>query len=444
MFRRVLVANRGEVAARVVRTCRRMGIEPVVLASEPDARAAWLQGPEAPEVALLEGAAPRDTYLDMDKVIAAARAHRCAALHPGWGFLAENALFAARCASEGVRFIGPSPAAMRRLGNKIASRRTMKAGGVPVLPGSEGVVGLAEARAIAEEAGWPVLLKARSGGGGRGMRRVWREEELAEAFAQATAESEACFGDGGLFVEKFVEAGRHIEFQVMGDQHGNIHVLGERECSVQRRHQKLIEESPSPAVTDGVRAEMVAAIRRACLAAGYFNAGTVEMLQDERGRLWFLEMNNRLQVEHPVTEMVTGLDLVELQLRAAAMERIDLEVRPQGHAIECRINAEDPEQDFRPAPGRVHRLRFPSGEGVRVETYLTEGDSIPPQYDSMIAKLIVHAPDRAAAIAKMEAALAETAVEGVPTTIGLHRRVLADERFRAGNYDTRLLSMMGI
>lgn len=436
MFRRLLVANRGEVAARVVRTCRKLGIEPVVLASDADASAQWLADVE---VARLSGSAPRETYLNMDAVLAAAKQHRCSALHPGWGFLAENALFATRCASEGIRFVGPSPAAMRRLGNKVASRRTMKASGVPVLPGSEGVVTLEEAASIAEMAGYPVLLKARSGGGGRGMRRVYAPDQLAAAFAQASAESEAAFGDGALFVEKLVEAGRHIEFQVMGDHHGHLTVLGERECSIQRRHQKLLEESPSPAVNNATRAALTAAIERACLAAGYANAGTVEMLRDPAGNLFFLEMNNRLQVEHPVTEMVTGLDLVELQLRVAANEVVKPAVKPQGHAIEVRINAEDPDQDFRPAPGRVRRLEFPSGEGIRVETHLRSGDSIPPNYDSMVAKLIVHAADRPSAIQRMLEALSQTVIEGVPTTIPLHKKILADPRFCSGDYDTRFL-----
>lgn len=417
-----------------------MGITPVVLASEPDAKAQWLLDME---VALLPGAAPRDTYLNMDAILALARQFRCSALHPGWGFLSENALFAARCASEGIQFVGPSPAAMRRLGNKISSRRTMSAAGVPILPGSEGVVAsVAEAALIAEKAGYPVLLKARSGGGGRGMRRVYQPEELQGAWNAATAEAESGFGDGALFIEKLVEASRHIEFQVLGDHHGNLTVLGERECSVQRRHQKLIEESPSPGVSPETRAQMQAVIQKACQAAGYASAGTVEMLRDPEGHLYFLEMNNRLQVEHPVTEMVTGLDIVELQLRAAANEIVVPQVQPQGHAIECRINAEDPDNDFRPAPGKVHRLSFPSGEGIRIETHLREGDHIPPQYDSMVAKMIVWGPDRATAIARMDAALSATVIEGVPTTIGLHRRVLADARFRSGNYDTRLLTQL--
>ncbi len=438
MFRRLLVANRGEVAARVVRTCRRMGITPVVLASDADASAQWLA---EVEVARLPGSAPRDTYLDMDAVIAAAKKHACAALHPGWGFLAENALFATRCASEGIRFVGPSPAAMRRLGNKVASRRTMRSGGVPVLPGSEGIVSLEEARIMAAEAGYPVLLKARSGGGGRGMRRVYHPDELEAAYAQASAESEAAFGDGGLFVEKYVEAGRHIEFQVMADNFGNVTVLGERECSIQRRHQKLLEESPSPVLDDATRAMLTEAIQRACRNAGYANAGTVEMLRAPDGGLYFLEMNNRLQVEHPVTEMVTGLDLVELQLRVACNEVVKPDFVRRGHAIECRINAEDPEKDFRPAPGTVHRLSFPTGEGIRVETHLREGDTIPPNYDSMVAKLVVHAENRPAAIARMEAALGATRIEGVPTTIALHRKILADPRFLSGDYDTRFLGL---
>jgi acetyl-CoA carboxylase biotin carboxylase subunit len=441
MFRRILVANRGEVAARICRTACRLGIQTVVLASEADAGAAWLlDAALVSEVAFLSGVKPKDTYLNQDRILELARHHQCSALHPGWGFLAENALFATRCASYGIRFIGPPPAAMHRLGNKVASRKTMKAGGVPVLPGSEGVVSLEEARAVANNAGYPVLLKARSGGGGRGMRRVYAEAELESAFAQATAESEAAFGDSGLFVEKYVPAGRHIEFQVMADSYGNVAVLGERECSVQRRHQKLVEESPSVAVSDSLRQQLSEAIIQAVRAAGYTNAGTVEMLMDPEKNLYFLEMNNRLQVEHPVTEAITGLDLVELQLRVACNEKLPeavLQAPRKGHAIECRINAEDPDQDFKPAPGRVSRLVLP--DGVRVETHLREGDLIPPHYDSMVAKLIAWGESRTEAIEKMKRALSSMVVEGVPTTLTLHQKILNDPRFISGNYDTRLL-----
>jgi acetyl-CoA carboxylase biotin carboxylase subunit len=432
VFRRVFIANRGEVAERVARTCRRMGITPVVAVADPDAEARWL---EEVEVARIGG--PR-AYLDPDAIITAARASRCSALHPGWGFLSENALFAARLEQARVRFVGPSPSAIRRMGDKAVAKATMKALGLPLIPGSDGPVPDVEAALrVADAVGYPVLLKARSGGGGRGMRRVGAPEAMAEAFAEASAEAQSAFGDAVLYLEKLIVSGRHIEFQVLGDRHGNVVHLGERECSVQRRHQKLLEESPSPALTPADREAMGARVVEACRRAGYHGAGTVEMLRDERGNLYFMEMNTRLQVEHPVTEMVTRLDLVELMLRAAANEVVRPEWAPQGHAIECRINAED--EQFRPVPGRVTRLRLPTGEGIRVDTWLREGDRIPPQYDSMVAKIIAHGPDRATAITRMQAALAELVVEGVPTSAGIQKRVLESETFRSGDYDTAFL-----
>ncbi|MFZ5482281.1 MAG: acetyl-CoA carboxylase biotin carboxylase subunit [Myxococcota bacterium] len=437
MFRRVFIANRGEVAARVARTCRRMGVTPVAAVTEPDAKLQWLAEVETAPVGGRAG------YLDADAILAAARASRCAALHPGWGFLSENALFATRCEQERVTFIGPGPAAIRAMGDKAVARETMGRLGMPLIPGSEGnVATVEEARRVADRFGYPVLLKARAGGGGRGMRRVHAPDEMEAAFREATAEAESAFGDGALYLEKLIVGGRHVEYQVLGDRHGNLVHLGERECSVQRRHQKLLEESPSPALTPDLRARTGAVVAEACRRAGYVGAGTVEMLLDADGSLYFMEMNTRLQVEHPVTEMVTGLDLVELQLRVAANEVVRPELTMQGHAIECRVNAEDPEQGFRPAPGRVTKLRLPAGEGVRVDTHLREGDAISPHYDSMIAKVIVHGRDRADALARMEVALAGMVVEGVPTTIALHRRILADGRFRAGDYDTTFLDRM--
>lgn len=432
MFRRVFVANRGEVAERIVRTCKRMGITPVVAVTDPDAEATWLADVE---VARIGG--PR-AYLDADVILEAARSTRCAALHPGWGFLSENATFAARCEQSRIRFIGPSPAAIRTMGDKAVAKATMKALGLPLIPGSDGpLVDAAEGLRVAETTGYPVLLKARSGGGGRGMRRVDGPEGMAAAFSEATAEATSAFGDGALYLEKLILSGRHIEFQVLGDRHGNVVHLGERECSVQRRHQKLIEESPSPALSPTDREAVGEQVVEACRKAGYFGAGTVEMLRDEAGKLYFMEMNTRLQVEHPVTEMVTGVDLVELMIRVSANEVVRPQVQAVGHAIECRINAED--EQFRPVPGRVSRLRFPKGEGIRVDTWLREGDRIPPQYDSMVAKIIAHGPDRAAAIARMQAALSELVVEGVPTSLPIHQRVLGSERFRSGNYDTAFL-----
>ncbi len=438
MFRRILIANRGEVAARVARTCRRLGIEVVACTTEPDKDLQWLA--EADFVANLGG---RTGYLDMDTILAAARRHACSAVHPGWGFLSENALFATRCEAERISFIGPTPAAIRAMGDKSVAKATMKRMGLPLIPGSDGpVLDAAHARTVADAIGYPVLLKARSGGGGRGMRRVEAASEVEGAFNQASAEAHSAFGDGALYLEKLIERGRHIEFQVMGDTYGDLVCLGERECSVQRRHQKLIEESPSPALDAGTRARMSAEVAAACQRAGYVGAGTVEMLRDDDGRIYFMEMNTRLQVEHPVTEMVTGVDLVEQQLRVAAHERLALQPMASGHAIECRINAEDPDQDFKPAPGRVSMLRFATGEGVRVDTHLREGDTISPHYDSLIAKIITHGPDRETAILRMEAALRGTQVEGVPTTIGFHLRVLAHPEFRAGTYDTGLVARM--
>jgi acetyl-CoA carboxylase biotin carboxylase subunit len=438
VFRRILIANRGEVAARVARTCRRLGIGTVAAVTEPDADLAWLA-----DVDVVANVGGRAGYLDADALLSAAREHGCSALHPGWGFLSENAVFATRCEADRITFIGPSPASMRAMGDKQVARETMGALGMPLIPGSPGnVTTVEEALGIAAGLGYPVLLKARSGGGGRGMRRVNEPSEMAEAFGQASAEGQSAFGDGTLYLEKLVVNGRHIEFQVLGDRHGNLVTLGERECSVQRRHQKLLEESPSPALSVDERARFGAIVAEACRKAGYFGAGTVEMLRDPSGALYFMEMNTRLQVEHPVTEEVTGLDLVELQLRVAANEVVKPVYTVSGHAIECRVNAEDPEKGFRPAPGRVTRLVLPQGEGIRVDTHLREGDTISPFYDSMVAKVIVHAPDRAAAIARMDAALAAMIVEGVPTTIALQRRILADPRFVAGTYDTSFLDAL--
>ncbi|MSP55765.1 MAG: ATP-grasp domain-containing protein [Myxococcales bacterium] len=444
MFRCIFIANRGEVAARVARTCKRLGIRVVAGVTEPDRALGWLQ-PEAglvDEVALLGG---RQGYLDADAILNAARAHHCAALHPGWGFLSENARFATRCEAERISFIGPSPASIRAMGDKSVAKETMKRLGMPLIPGSDGPVeSVSEALEAADRIGYPVLLKARSGGGGRGMRRVAGPGELSEAFSQASAEALSAFGDGAVYLERLIERGRHVEFQVLGDAFGNVVCLGERECSVQRRHQKLVEESPSPGLDPARRQSVMSQVTAACVRAGYRGAGTVEMLMDEHGALYFMEMNTRLQVEHPVTELCTGVDLVEWQLRIAAGEPLPVEwlrdgVPVSGHAIECRINAEDPADAFRPAPGRVRRLVFPVAPGLRVDTHLVTGDTISPHYDSLIAKLIVHAPDRRGAIAAMDAALGALEIEGVPTTAALHRQILADPRFVAGAYDTSLL-----
>ncbi len=437
MFRRVFIANRGEVAWRAARTCLRMGVTPVVAVASPDAGAQWLREPGI-EVADVGG--PR-AYLDAGVLVEAARATRCSAVFPGWGFLSENAEFATRCEASRLRFVGPSADSIRRMGDKAVAKATMKAVGMPLIPGSDGPVESPEAAArLAAGFGYPVLLKARSGGGGRGMRRVNAASEMAQAFSEASGEAASAFGDGALYLEKLIEGGRHVEFQVVGDRHGRCFHLGERECSVQRRHQKLLEESPSPALSPVEREAMGQQAAAAAAACGYHGAGTIEMLRDADGSFYFLEMNTRLQVEHPVTEMVTGVDLVELMLRSAANEPLDHVPTFTGHAIECRVNAED--DQFRPVPGLVSRLVLPAWEGIRVDTHLHEGDRIPPQYDSMVAKVIVHGRSRDEAIARMQSALAGMVVEGVPTSIGVQRRILASPRFRSGNYDTGSLPEM--
>jgi acetyl-CoA carboxylase biotin carboxylase subunit len=441
MFRRILVANRGEVAVRVLRTCRRMGIECVAVASLADRDLSWLS--EADEVVTLGPARAAQSYLDQDAVLEAARRSGATAIHPGWGFLAENATFAARCESAGLTFIGPPSHVIRQLGDKVAARSAMRRLGVPVIPGSDGALeSLEEARSVAAAIGYPVLLKAVAGGGGRGMRRVYSEAEIEDAWDSARAEARAAFGDPTMYLEKLIVGGRHIEFQVLADRAGNAVHFGERECSIQRRHQKLLEEAPSPAVSDALRAEMGARVAGALARLGYYTLGTVEMLLDDSGELFFLEVNTRLQVEHPITEMIYGVDLVAWQLRVAAGHTLDLDqaaIAPSGHAVELRINAEDPELDFRPDPGRLERLTLPAGEGIRVETHLRQGDAISPHYDSMFCKLVVRGADRQAALDRAVEALDALEIEGVTTTAGLHRRILALPAFRAGDYDTTTL-----
>ena len=433
MFRRVLIANRGEVAARVARTCRRLGIETVAVISTVDRGLSWLEGVD--KVVCIGGAR---SYLDADAILDVAHAEGVSAIHPGWGFLAENGTFAARAEAIGVSFVGPRPSLLRSMGDKVTARQTMKALGVEVIPGSEGVLsGPEDALKLAEEIGYPVLLKAVSGGGGRGMRRVHSAEEVAPAFEEARAEALSAFGDGSMYLEKLIERGRHVEFQVLGDRSGRIAVLGDRECSLQRRHQKLVEESPSPAVDDGARSEIAAKVAAALSALQYESAGTVEMLREPGGALYFMEMNTRLQVEHTVTELCCGLDLVEWQLRIAANELLPEQLpQPQGHAIEVRINAEDPTAGFAPSPGTLESLRLPTGEGIRVDTHLSAGDVVTPQYDSLLCKVLAHGQDRDEALERLEAALQEFEVQGVHTTLDLHRTILADPGFRAGEYDT--------
>ncbi|MCO4743646.1 MAG: acetyl-CoA carboxylase biotin carboxylase subunit [Proteobacteria bacterium] len=441
MFRRILIANRGEVAARVARTCAHLGIETVAVASTADKGQAWLSAVD--RVVVIGPPRASESYLDADALIEVGRHTGCAAVHPGWGFLSENEHFAARCEQAGLTFIGPSSTHMRTMGDKSLARATMGALGMPLIPGSkEPVANVEQARVVAEEVGYPVLLKAVAGGGGRGMRAVDTPEQLASAFEEASAEATASFGDGRMYLERRIVGGRHVEVQILADAYGNVVHLGERECSLQRRHQKVLEEAPAPGLSVEERARILPIVTDVVRRSGYRNAGTVEMLVDQSGKAYFMEMNTRLQVEHPVSEAITGLDLVEWQLRVAANEPLGFsqdDISVQGHAIECRINAEDPDNGFRPSPGLVTALRLPEGEGIRVDTALASGDRISPHYDSMVAKIIVHGKDRDDAIARMREALAGTTVEGVITNVGLHQRILDWEAFTSGNYDTTSL-----
>ncbi|MCB9667975.1 MAG: ATP-grasp domain-containing protein [Alphaproteobacteria bacterium] len=441
MFRRILIANRGEVAARVARTAKRMGIEVVAVASTADVGSGWLA--DVDTVVTLGGARAAQSYLDQEALIAVGMRYGCAAVHPGWGFLSENDMFATRCEAAGLTFIGPPGPLMRRMGDKAAARSTMEALGLAGIPGSAGALAdLDEAREVAASLGYPVLLKAVAGGGGRGMRAVEDPSGLEEAWSAATSEATSAFGDGRMYMERRIDGGRHVEVQVLADRYGNVVHLGERECSLQRRHQKVLEEARSPGLPAAERERILPLVASVVAKTGYVGAGTVEMLLDDDGKAWFMEMNTRLQVEHPISEQITGIDLVEHQLRVAAGEVLSLsqdDIRFTGHALECRINAEDPDDGFKPSPGRIERLDFPVGEGVRVDTHLRAGDRISPYYDSMVAKLITWGPDRDAAIARMEEALAGTRIEGVTTNIALHQRILRWDAFREGSYHTRSL-----
>lgn len=442
MFRRILIANRGEVAVRIARAARELSISPVGVASESDLGARWLEGMD--EVVCLGPSASRESYLQMERVVQAALQTRCAALHPGWGFLSENPRFAALCEQHGVTFIGPPSAAMEIMGRKAPAKAAMRAAGVPVIPGSIGLLESVEhAVACAREAGYPVILKADAGGGGRGMRKCFDEAQLRAAYPQASAEAESAFGSGAMYLEKYLEGGRHIEVQIMSDRFGACVHIGERECSVQRNHQKLVEESPSPVLDAAKRAELGAIAVRAAQSIHYVGAGTIEFLRADDGAIYFMEMNTRLQVEHGVSELVSGLDLVKLQLRVAAHHRLGLtqdDVRFSGHALEIRVNAEDPSANFRPSPGTLSAFEFPRELGpgtIRVDTHMQAGDSVSPYYDSLIAKVIAHAPTRDAAIETLLRCLREARVVGVATTLPLHLKVLDSAAFRSGQYDTR-------
>jgi acetyl-CoA carboxylase biotin carboxylase subunit len=440
VFERVLIANRGEVAVRIIRACRELGVETVAVYSTADR--------ESLHVRLAERAVhigpplPAESYLRIPSLVAAATTTECDAVHPGWGFLAENAAFALACEDNDLVFIGPRAETIETMGDKITAKDAMAEAGVPLVPGSDGAVDFDQAREVAVEVGFPVLLKASAGGGGRGMRLVESADDLDAAYRTASSEAQSAFGDGSLYVEKAVVGARHVEIQVLGDGEGAVLTLGERDCSIQRRHQKLVEESPSPAVTPEIRSEMEGAAHRACEALHYRGAGTIEFLLDADGRFYFIEMNTRLQVEHPVTELVTGIDLAHAQLTVAAGEGLPREGRAdlRGHAIEFRINAEDPAEDFRPAPGRVSRFRPPLGPGVRVDTHVEEGYAIPPFYDSLIAKVIVWGEDREVAIARGRRALSELELEGVPTTRDLALDIVSSEEFGSGDYTTSFLA----
>jgi len=439
MFNRVLVANRGEIAVRVIRALHELGIEAVAVYSTADADALHVR---LADRAVRLGPPPAtQSYLNIPSVIAAATTTGCEAVHPGYGFLSENDEFVRMCEDNDLVFIGPPAEVMARMGDKALAKQEMREAGVPLVPGTEGATGPEEAAAAAELLGFPVLLKAAAGGGGKGMRLVTEAGELHDAFQRAAAEAHAAFGDGTLYVEKAITPARHVEIQVLCDNHGNVLTCGERECSIQRRHQKLVEESPSPALDATLREEMEAAAERACRHIGYRNAGTFEFLVGPDGSFSFIELNARLQVEHPVTELVTSLDLVRQQVRIAADEPLELAGRAPraGHAIEMRINAEDPRHDFRPAPGTLARFRPPLGPGVRVDTFVEEGSTIPPYYDSLIAKLVVRDSNRELAIARARRALEEFEIEGVPTTREAIHEILGSEQFRSGVYSTSFL-----
>jgi acetyl-CoA carboxylase biotin carboxylase subunit len=439
VFKKILIANRGEIALRIIRTCREMGIKTVAVYSTADKDSLHVKF--ADEAVCIGKPASVDSYLNMPHIMAAAEITNADAIHPGYGFLAENAKFARICGDHGIKFIGPTPDMINAMGDKITAKNTMIAAGVPVVPGVDGLLeSVDHAKKSAKEVGYPVILKATAGGGGKGMRVVWSEEEIEKAFENAKTEAAASFKNDGIYMEKFVEEPRHIEIQVAGDQYGNICHLSERDCSIQRRHQKLIEESPSPFMTDELRERMGAAAIKAAQAINYESVGTVEFLVDKHRNFYFMEMNTRIQVEHCVTEEVINFDLIKEQIKIAAGEKIVGKAYfPQMHAIECRINAEDPYNDFRPSPGKITVLHQPGGHGVRVDSHVYAGYVIPPYYDSMIGKLIAIAQTREEAIDTMSRALSEYVIEGIKTTIPLHLQLMQDEDFRKGNFTTKFM-----
>jgi acetyl-CoA carboxylase biotin carboxylase subunit len=443
VFRKVLIANRGEIALRVIRACRELGIRTVAVYSEADRESLHVRF--ADEDVCIGPPAARESYLNIPRIIAAAEVTGADAIHPGYGFLAENAEFSEICERSGLTFIGPTPQQIRLMGDKAAARRTMKEVGVPIVPGTDAIGDADEALAEARAIGFPVLIKAAAGGGGKGMRVAADAGEFERQYSMARNEAAAAFGDDTVYVEKYLARPRHIEFQILGDSHGRVLHLGERDCSIQRRHQKLLEEAPSPALTPELRAAMGDAAVRGAKAIDYVGAGTIEMLLNEDNSFYFMEMNTRIQVEHPVTEMCTGFDLVKEQIRAAAGLPLSMPERPiqlRGHAIECRINAEDPARNFAPSPGTVAAFHAPGGPGVRVDTHVYAGYRVPPFYDSLLMKLIVHGSTRDEAIARMKRALSETVIEGVHTTIPFLQAVMDHPAFIAGEVDTKFLERM--
>ena len=439
MFKKVLIANRGEIALRVIRTCREMGIKTVAVYSTADRDSLHVKF--ADEAVCIGKPQSIDSYLNIPHLMAACEITNADAIHPGYGFLAENAKFSQICADHGIKFIGPTPDMINRMGDKITAKETMIKAGVPVIPGSEGLLqNLKEAKDVARAMGFPVILKATAGGGGKGMRIVWEESEMEKAYISAKQEAAAAFKNDGVYMEKFVEEPRHIEIQVAGDQYGTVCHLGERDCSIQRRHQKLVEESPSPFMTSELRYQMGEAAKKAARSINYESVGTIEFLVDKHRNFYFMEMNTRIQVEHCVTEEVINHDLIKEQIKIAMGDKISgKDYEPQMHAIECRINAEDPYNDFRPSPGKITNLHQPGGHGVRVDSHVYAGYVIPPYYDSMIGKLITVARTRQEAIATMYRALSEYVIEGVKTTIPFHLQLMQNEKFRAGDFNTKFL-----
>src|SRR6478752_4584762 len=439
MFKKVLIANRGEIALRIIRTCREMGIKTVAVYSTADKDSLHVKF--ADEAVCIGKPSSADSYLNIPHLMAAAEITNADAIHPGYGFLAENAKFAQICNDHGIKFIGPTPDMINSMGDKITAKDTMIKAGVPVVPGGEGLLeSLDEAKGLAKDMGYPVILKATAGGGGKGMRVIWGEEELEKGYDNAKQEALASFKNDGIYMEKFVEEPRHIEIEVAGDRYGNICHLSERDCSIQRRHQKLVEESPSPFMTPELRQRMGDAAIKAASAINYESVGTIEFLVDKHRNFYFMEMNTRIQVEHCVTEEVTNFDLIKEQIKIAQGEAISgLNYEPQLHAIECRINAEDPYNDFRPSPGKITTLHQPGGHGIRIDSHVYAGYTIPPYYDSMIAKIIAVARTRNEAIDTMHRALSEYIIEGVKTTIPFHLQLMKDERFRAGDFNTKFL-----